>query len=111
MNWLKLKEENQLDSIKEESKKLTVVIFKHSTRCSISSSALNRIERSWKEEELTQVKPYFLDLLNHRDISSQVEEHFGVKHESPQILVIKDGRCIYHASHMAINYPDVVQKC
>lgn len=110
MNWEKLNEADQLDEIKKVSSEHPVVIFKHSTRCSISSTALSRLERSWNNDEMKEVKAYFLDLLNHRDISSEIAEEFGVKHESPQLLVIKDGKCIYHSNHMGISYSEVTKQ-
>jgi bacillithiol system protein YtxJ len=104
MNWIQLKEEGQLNTIKELSDEQTVLIFKHSTRCSISSMALDRLERSWKEEEMANVKPYFLDLLQFKPISNKIASQFGIEHESPQILLIKKGICVYHESHGGISY-------
>lgn len=110
MNWNKLTDVKQLNEIKELSSETPIVIFKHSTRCSISSSALNRIERSWNDDEMKGVKPYYLDLISFRDISNQIEKDFEVMHESPQMLVIKNGKCSYTSSHMGINYKELVSK-
>jgi len=107
MEWQELKEEQQLDQIKDLSTGEPVVIFKHSTRCSISSTALNRLERSWKPEEVKGIKPYYLDLLSFRNISDKIEDEFNVRHESPQLLIIKNGSCVYHASHLGINYEEI----
>ena len=97
-------------AIKEESVKKPVLIFKHSTRCSISSMAIDRLARSWKEEEMNQHYFYYLDLIAFRSISNQVEDMFQVPHQSPQVLIIKDGRCVYDNSHMGINYSDIRNK-
>jgi len=102
MVWHNLEENNQLDAIIVESSEYPVLIFKHSTRCSISSMAKNRVERAWNFEE-EQLKVYYLDLIAYRDISNQIAETFEVEHESPQILLIKDGQCIYNASHNGIS--------
>ena len=107
MNWLALNEEKELESIKSLSDTKPVVIFKHSTRCSISASALNRLERNWIENEMEGIKPYYLDLISYRPISAKIEAEFSVHHESPQVLIIKNGKCIYHASHIEINYNDI----
>jgi bacillithiol system protein YtxJ len=107
MDWLKLKEEKEIDTIKTLSTVKPVIIFKHSTRCSISTSALGRLERNWKTTEMEGIKPYYLDLLAYRPISLKIESEFHVQHESPQVLVIKNGECIYHASHIAIQYNDI----
>lgn len=104
MEWATLQQKSDLDTLVETSHDQTVILFKHSTRCSISSSALSRVERKWDAEEMQGVKPYFLDIIAHRDISQAIEERFGVQHESPQLLVIKDGKCIDDASHMEITY-------
>lgn len=110
MNWIKLTTTSQLEDIEKESYKHPVVIFKHSTRCSISAAALSRLERSLNVQEIGTTPFYYLDLLQYRDLSSAIAEKFGVHHESPQILILKDGKAIYHASHMAIHYQEIVKK-
>jgi bacillithiol system protein YtxJ len=109
MNWTELSSEQQIEEIKEESKSQPVLIFKHSTRCAVSSSALNRLERKWKEEEVAPIKTYFLDLLSYRNISHSVAESFDVEHESPQVLILKDGNPVYVRSHLAIAYDEIQQ--
>ena len=112
MNWIKLEQPDQLDQIKKQANNKKVLIFKHSTRCSISRTALDRLERNWKEEEMENVQPFFLDLISYRQLSDQIALKFDVEHESPQILVIKNGESIYDSSHLAIDYnaiKDVVQ--
>jgi bacillithiol system protein YtxJ len=107
MNWTELTTKNELDRLKEESSNHKVLIFKHSTRCSISNMALDRLERNWKTEEMKNVKPYYLDLLNHRDISNQIAVDFQVVHESPQVLLIENGKCIYYNAHAGIRYEEI----
>jgi bacillithiol system protein YtxJ len=109
MNWNALNHISQLDVINEESKSMPVLIFKHSTRCSISNVALNRIESSWKDSDNQLIKPYYLDLLAHRDISNQIAEQYGIEHQSPQALVISNGECIYYESHTNIRYADIMK--
>lgn len=104
MNWIKLNEVKQLTEIREQSNNKAILIFKHSTRCSISRTALDRLERNWKSEEMKHITPYFLDLLSHREISNQIAGQFGIEHESPQLLVIKNGEVIYDRSHFEIDY-------
>lgn len=108
MNWNVLNSEAQLEALREESKQQPVLIFKHSTRCSISATAKARLERKWADGDNAAVKPYYLDLLNYRGISNRIAEEFGVRHESPQVLVLKDGKAAYHASHMDIRYEDIL---
>jgi bacillithiol system protein YtxJ len=110
MNWNKLSDINQLDELVKASENHPVLIFKHSTRCSISSTALDRIERSWKTEEVQGLEPYYLDLIQFRNISGAIESKFDVEHQSPQALVIKNGSCVYHASHYDIRYPELLKQ-
>ncbi|HET8858558.1 bacillithiol system redox-active protein YtxJ [Marivirga sp.] len=107
MKWNKLDNIDTLDKISTESKEQSVIIFKHSTSCSISAMALNRLERSWNEGEMSEVKPYYLDLISYRNISNAIAEKFGVTHQSPQVLLIKNGECVYDDSHMGINYQNL----
>lgn len=102
LKWQSLTDISQLDSIVSESEEKPIVIFKHSTRCSISRMALKNFEREYdlSEEEAT---PYFLDLLNHRDISNEIAHKFHVIHQSPQLLLIKNGKSVYDVSHSEID--------
>ena len=102
VNWVALTELSQLDEIIEESKTTPVLILKHSTRCSISLMAKNGLDKSWDIED-ADLKTYYLDLLKFRPISNQLAETFNVHHQSPQILVIKDGKCTYTATHSDID--------
>ena len=104
MNWNKLTEVSQLQTIKEESFNYPILILKHSTTCSISGTSLNRLERNWKQEKVGELKPYYLDLLRYRPISSEIASMFKVEHQSPQVLVIQNGECVYNASHFDISF-------
>ena len=106
INWNRLNSLKQLETIKKESKEKPVLIYKHSTRCGISGMALNRLERTWSKN-LETVKPYYLDLIRFRDISNAVAEEFGVYHESPQVIMIRNGQAIYDASHMGISTSEI----
>ena len=107
MNWHPLDDEKQLPELRAQSFSKPVVIFKHSTRCSISSMALNRLERSETPEG---VQFYFLDLIRHRGLSNKVAEVFSVHHESPQVLIIRGGECIYDESHGSIHMADIAEQ-
>ncbi|MEA5425473.1 MULTISPECIES: bacillithiol system redox-active protein YtxJ [Arcicella] len=110
MNWNQLTDLSQLEAIKEESKQQPILILKHSTTCSISSTALNRLERNWKQESVGELKPYYLDLLKFRPISTEIANTFDVEHQSPQVLVIQNGECIYDASHFDISFAELAEK-
>ena len=106
LNWLPLESINQLEEIIEISKQKSIVIFKHSTRCFISKSALRSFEAEY-DISSDKMDAYYLDLLNYRDISNEIATRFNVVHQSPQILVIKNGVCVYHASHENIQANDL----
>ncbi len=106
MHWIHLTDEEQLKQIISESQNRPQVIFKHSTRCSTSAVALQRLQ---KMDQPADIDFYFLDLLAHRSISNRIAEIFKVHHESPQVLVIKDGTCIYDESHLGISMPEIVE--
>lgn len=97
MDWSALTDLQQLDAIVGESNENPVLIFKHSTRCSISRFALKQFEKEFDLEG--RIKTYFLDLLEHRDISNEIAYRFNVPHQSPQILLIKEGISVYDTSH------------
>jgi bacillithiol system protein YtxJ len=99
MFWSALNNLAQLDAIRAQSELQPIVLFKHSTRCSISSIAKSRLER---ESVAKDIPFYLLDLLNHRDISQALAEQFSVFHESPQVLLIYKGECVYDESHNGI---------
>lgn len=107
MKWSKLTSVHQLDEILKESKEKPVLIFKYSSRCSLSRMALDRLERNWVDAEMTRIKPYFLDLISFREISDQIATRFAVEHESPQVLIIENERSVYDQSHMAIEYQKI----
>jgi bacillithiol system protein YtxJ len=102
IEWAALTSMEQLDEIVALSNELPVVIFKHSTRCGISSMVLNSFERDFNLPQ-EEVKLYFLDLIKFRDISNEIAERFSVWHESPQLLLIKNGEVVYHNSHSGIS--------
>lgn len=107
MNWKLLTTEDQLNQIKSASAQTPQVIFKHSTRCATSSMAKSRLERSQTPEK---VDFYFLDLIKYRNISNKIESVFMVNHESPQVLLIKNGECVYEESHNGISMDEIVEQ-
>ncbi len=106
MNWIDLTSENQLGAIVEQSHLKPVVLFKHSTRCSISVAAKGRLERGWNFAE-GEIDAYYLDLLNYRSVSNKIADDFAVHHESPQLLLIKNGECTYVEAHLGITVADL----
>lgn len=106
IGWIPLTTISQLDVITLDSKGKPQVIFKHSTTCGISRMVLNMFTGSYKMES-ESMDMYFLDLLAHRDVSNAIAEKFQVMHQSPQMLVIKNGLVVAHDSHGGINELDL----
>ncbi len=105
LNWIALTDLGQLNEIVELSNEKPVLIFKHSTRCSISRFALKQFENDYNLED--KISLCFLDLLNHRNVSNEIAIQFEVEHQSPQLLLISKGKCIYDASHSNITAEDL----
>ena len=106
IEWKNITDLNQIGDIKATSG--YSLIFKHSTRCSVSMMAKRRFEMDW-EAIPADTSLYFLDLISYRDLSAQVADTFQVHHESPQILLIKDGDCVLDASHSDISAEEVAE--
>ena len=104
MEWKILETEDQLNSLVEASFDRPQAIFKHSTRCSISLVAKTRLDKA----NVDAIDFHYLDLISYRNISNLIAEKFSVEHESPQIIVIKDGSCIFDESHSSIIIEDIV---
>lgn len=107
MNWINLSTEADVAQLKTLSFNQPQVIFKHSTRCAISSMARNRLNRS---DAPPGIDFYLLDLVAYRNVSNFITETFGVNHESPQVLVIKNGECIFDESHNGIRMDDILEQ-
>jgi bacillithiol system protein YtxJ len=108
INWNELTDLGQLNEIIAVSNEKPVAIFKHSTRCSVSRMALKQFENEFNS--LDKVTPYFLDLIAHRDISNEIATRFGVTHQSPQLILIKEGKAIYNVSHSDIDAKELGTK-
>nr|WP_297788106.1 bacillithiol system redox-active protein YtxJ [uncultured Allomuricauda sp.] len=103
--WIQLESLDQLETIAENSKSKTQVIYKHSSTCGISRMVLNMFSESYDPD--LDLDLYFLTIQHHRDVSNTIEDRFGVRHESPQLLVIKNGEVVFHTSHGAISDTDL----
>ncbi len=108
MNWITLRSIDQLEAIRNNPEQ-TYIIFKHSTRCPVSGMAKRNIEYT-STPVPDDITLYFLDLIAFREISNAIAEWWGIKHESPQLLLIKGDQCIYHASHSDIDMEVLLQQ-
>lgn len=104
--WKDLKSIDELHTLIEKSSETPAVIYKHSIRCGTSSFVKRRLEHDWDFDE-KDVDIFFLDLVTHRDVSDEVARTFGVRHESPQILIIKDGESIFDTSHGGVSVKSI----
>jgi len=105
MSWIQLESAEQIKNIQQNPG--YSIIFKHSTRCSISMMAKKRFELEW-DELPKDISLYFLDLIKYRELSNQVASDFHVHHESPQLLLIKDGECVLDQSHSNISVEEAL---
>jgi bacillithiol system protein YtxJ len=108
--WKKLESLSQLDEVIAQSHATPQIIFKHSTRCIISKMVLSQFEENMAAIP-EQANLLFLDLLNHRDISNTIAMQLGVHHESPQVVVIKNGQAVFHESHHSIDATTIAENC
>jgi bacillithiol system protein YtxJ len=108
MKWHTINSVNDIEMIIDRSHVVPCLILKHSTRCSISSMAKSRVEMSWDFSD-DQVEAYYLDLIAYRDVSNYISNEFDVPHQSPQALLIENGKCTYDASHLNIRVSDLKQ--
>ena len=108
VGWRSLTDLGQLNQIIDLSTEKPVVIFKHSTRCSISRMSLKQFENEFDLNE--KVVSFLLDLIEYRNISNEIASRFGVQHQSPQIILICDGKAVYNASHESIEAPLLVKQ-
>ncbi len=106
MNWIELQSIEQAKELINSSTEKPMLFFKHSTRCSISNMAKDRLERKWNIDE-SKVAPIYLDLLNHRDISNFLAEELNIEHQSPQVILVKDKKATYSETHSMINVDDI----
>jgi len=108
VGWKNISSMEEVDEIQAASFSKPQIIFKHSTRCSISSTAKNRIEEGFVQlENLADL--YYLDLLSYRNISNEIEYRFKVEHESPQVIILKNGVSVYNASHNMIMVDEIIK--
>jgi bacillithiol system protein YtxJ len=104
MHWKTIHTDKELEEAITESYEKPVLLFKHSTRCAISSMAFDRLDRNWEDGEMKETIGYMIDVIGDRGISDSVQHRFGIRHESPQLLLLRDGKVIFHDSHMGIAY-------
>ena len=105
-DWKTLDTLEQLEDILKASEKKPIAIFKHSTRCGISSMAKTQLEENW-DIDPESLDFYYLDLITYRPISNKIAELLGVMHQSPQVILIKNGKAVYQSTHHSINVKDL----
>lgn len=108
MNWNAIQSIRDIEEITAKSYEQPCLVFKHSTRCSISFIAKHRLEQNW-DFETAEIQPFYLDLIQYREVSNFIAERFQVHHESPQILLIQNGECTFDASHLDIQVVEIRQ--
>lgn len=107
MKWIELSSPEQVEEIRNRSFQSPILVFKHSTSCSISLMVKMRLDQQWAFD----VPSYYLDLKSYRQVSNLVADVFSVHHESPQVLVIRDGECVFDASHFDVQVAELNEIC
>lgn len=102
MNWKEITTLEEWNEIIEKSSERGQVILKHSTTCPVSSNALHEYEQYLKDTPNDQMEYTLVKVIESRPVSNQIAEDLGVKHESPQIIFIKDKDKYWSASHWAV---------
>jgi bacillithiol system protein YtxJ len=92
---------SNLEEIVNKSFEKPVLVFKHSTACPISGIVYNRIEES-SEDLAEKFDCYLLFVIENRNASNAIAETVSIKHESPQVLLLKNGACVFNESHLMI---------
>jgi len=105
MKWIELNSLSDLETVLTASHENPVAIFKHSTRCSVSFMAKKTVERFWDLD----IDAYYLDLIAHRDVSNAIAQKLSIEHQSPQMILIKEGKAIYNASHSSIDVDSMAE--
>lgn len=108
LNWTLIETIEALEKAIARTNDRPALFFKHSTRCSISSMALSRFEKEWNDENHCDL--YFIDLISHRDVSNKLSEETNIVHQSPQVIVVKEGSAVYDASHSGIDANEITSK-
>ncbi len=108
MNWINITTINQIEEIINTSKNIPCIIYKHSTTCYTSDMMKYTLEQDW-EYKADEVNAYYLDIINNRKIAAEIADVFQVHHESPQLLLIKNGECTYDADHLDIKFEELVE--
>ena len=107
--WREIKNTEELEEVLNKKIDRPILLFKHSTRCGISLTALKGFEREWSQEKV-ESECYYLDLLKYRGLSDQISLFTGVKHESPQLIIFHKGQVVYNASHSSIGVKEIKKK-
>lgn len=107
--WKEIQTKEQIDQLVQHSHQQPVLIYKHSTRCSLSTMAKNNMESGFSLLKDHNIDVHYLDLIRFRDVSDYIESHLGVRHESPQVILLQNGEVVQHESHMRIDPEKIVK--
>ncbi|TAF67802.1 MAG: bacillithiol system redox-active protein YtxJ [Cytophagales bacterium] len=109
ITWKNIENEQVLEKLlsQPENEETPILIFKHSTRCSISANVLDRLQRQWDTKSHEAVQTYLIKVIEERPLSNALSQRLGITHESPQLFLLKNGKLLFHASHYDISYNEV----
>ncbi|HSK73725.1 MAG TPA: bacillithiol system redox-active protein YtxJ [Pyrinomonadaceae bacterium] len=102
-NFIEINSTEELNEVFEESGRKPVVLFKHSLTCPISAGVYGEISR-------VEADIYLVVMQMARNVSNEIASRTGIRHESPQAIVLKNGEPVYHASHYDVSAEEVSSK-
>jgi bacillithiol system protein YtxJ len=101
-NFFRIDDRATLDGLISDSKQKTILVFKHSNACGISARAFRELEKLEGQVNLLEVQAV-------PDLSREVESLTGVRHETPQVILLRDGKAVWNASHFDVTVALVSQ--
>lgn len=97
----------KLQDILDNAEKGTLLIFKHSTRCPVSSHAKKELEKFLENNPKYKENTFLIKVIESRELSNYITETTGIEHQSPQLLIMKDGKVLIHLSHFQITVKSI----
>jgi bacillithiol system protein YtxJ len=109
MNYQEIRSLDELAEVLKASERQTVMFFKHSNTCGVSSRAFNEFRKYLQAPEGAQVRNCLIIIQSSRDVSDGLASLTGVRHESPQVIIVSEGLAVWHDSHLAIKSETLIE--
>jgi len=100
--WREITSIEEWDKVMSDSASRQVIVLKHSTRCPVSASALEEYEAYLADKPNPDTDYYLVKVIESRPVSNKIAEDLGVVHQSPQMILVKDGKAVWNTSHWSV---------